>query len=414
MWATGINWLHNKSGSQILIAHFSGGLTLNAVWETIREFLDQGGPVVVTIGFVIFVMWFLVFERLLYVFTENRDRVKNGLTRHESRGDPKSWASRAIYDADVSRLSLRMDSGVEIIRTLATLCPLLGLLGTVTGMIVIFDVMAALGSSSPRAFAGGIARATLPTMAGMVGALSGLFPAAVLARYARQQEQALYGHHMSAAEVGGALLSGIPTFVRVGIALITAFFVTAALLFLMQTLIETGRDAISNRSPVEFVDFIRIRRAERIETREEKPQKIMPEAKPEVVRATLDNSDMDAGIDIGMSSTVTNLQIGGFAIGAKLGDYGISDAEYMPIVRVVPMYPRQAAMLGIEGYVIVSFTVTTNGSVKDCIVVESSNAIFNRSAVQAALKFKYKPRLVDGVAMEVHDVQTKLTYAFEE
>ena len=71
-------------------------------------------------------------------------------------------------------------------------------------------------------------------------------------------------------------------------------------------------------------------------------------------------------------------------------------------------------MLGIEGYVIVSFTVTATGSVRDCVIVESSNAIFNRSAVQAALKFKYKPRLVDGVAVEVHGVQTKLSYAFEE
>ena len=386
-----------------------------AVWETIREFLDQGGPVVVTIGFVIFTMWALVFERLLYVFTENRDRLKLGLSQFENRDDPKSWASRAIYIADVSRMSLRMESGVEIIRTLAKLCPLLGLLGTVTGMIVIFDVMAALGSSSPRAFAGGIARATLPTMAGMVGALSGLFPAAALARYAKHQEESLYGHHMSAAQVGGAFLSGIPRSVRVGIALVTAFFVTAALLFLMQTLIETGREAVSNRSQVEFVDFIRVRRAERIETREEKPQKFMPETKPDVVQETLDRSDIDAGsIDIGMNQNLSNLQVGGFSIGAKLGDYGISDAEYMPIVRVVPMYPRQAALLGLEGYVIVSFTVTTNGSVKDCVIVESSNAIFNRSAVQAALKFKYKPRLVDGVAMEVHDVQTKLSYAFEE
>jgi len=114
------------------------------------------------------------------------------------------------------------------------------------------------------------------------------------------------------------------------------------------------------------------------------------------------------------NQNLPNLQMGGFSIGAKLGDYGISDAEYMPIVRVVPMYPRQAAMLGIEGYVIVSFTVTATGSVRDCVIVESSNAIFNRSAVQAALKFKYKPRLVDGVAVEVHGVQTKLSYAFEE
>jgi protein TonB len=111
---------------------------------------------------------------------------------------------------------------------------------------------------------------------------------------------------------------------------------------------------------------------------------------------------------------VHDVEVGGFGVGAKLGDYGISDAEYMPIVRVVPMYPRQAALLGIEGYVIVKFTVTTTGAVRDAVIVESTNAIFNRAAVQAASKFKYKPRLVDGQPVEVHDVHTKLTFEFEE
>ena len=160
-----------------------------AVWETIREFLDQGGPVVVTIGFVIFVMWALVFERLLYVFTENRDRLKLGLSQFENRDDPKSWASRAIYDADVSRMSLRMESGVEIIRTLAKLCPLLGLLGTVTGMINVFDVMAVLGTGNARAMSSGISMATIPTMAGLVVALSGLFFSARLRQQAALEHQ---------------------------------------------------------------------------------------------------------------------------------------------------------------------------------------------------------------------------------
>ena len=366
------------------------------------------------IGFVIFLMWVLIIERLLYMSTENRDRLKRNLIDWESRGDTKSWSSQAIYDANVSRLSLRMESGVEVIRTLAKLCPLLGLLGTVTGMIVIFDVMAAMGSSSPRAVAGGVARATLTTMAGMVGALSGIFPAAVLARVARNQEDSLQQHHMSSAMVGRALIPWINPPVRVLVALVTSFFVTAALLFLMETLIETGREAITNRTAVDFADFIRVRREEQIETREEKPQKIMPEAKPEVVTQTIETEVDAGGITIGLSQNVHNVQVGGFGIGAKLGDYGISDAEYMPIVRVVPMYPRQAALLGIEGYVIVSFTVTTTGSVKDVVIVESSNAIFNRAATQAALKFKYKPRLVDGQPVEVHDVQTKLTFQFEE
>lgn len=384
-----------------------------AIWETIREFLDRGGPVMVAIGFVIFVMWLLIIERVLYLSTENRVRVREGLLRFESRTDPKSWASRAIYDADVSRVSLRAESGVEVIRTLAKLCPLLGLLGTVTGMIVIFDVMAAMGSSSPRAVAGGVARATLTTMAGMVGALSGIFPAAALARLARNQEDSLQQHHLTSDEVSRPMIPWVSAHVRILAAFVTAFFVTSALLFLMQTLIETGREAITNRVAVDFAEFIRIKREEQVETREEKPQKIMPEQKPEVVRQTVENEFDDVGITIG-NTAIPDIQVGNFAIGAKLGDYGMSDAEYMPIVRVVPLYPRQAALLGIEGYVIVSFTVTTTGTVKDVEIVESTNAIFNRPAIQAALKFKYKPRVLDGQPVEVHDVQTKLTFAFEE
>jgi len=384
-----------------------------AIWETIREFLDRGGPVMIAIGVVIFVMWLLIIERLLYMTTENRSRLREGLVQWESRTDPKSWASRAIYDASVSRLSLRMESGVEVIRTLAKLCPLLGLLGTVTGMIVIFDVMAAMGSSSPRAVAGGVARATLTTMAGMVGALSGIFPAAVLARLAGDQENSLQEHHLTSGQVGGPFIPWISVHIRIGIAFISAFFVTAALLFLMQTLIETGREAMSKHTAVNFAEFIRVKREEQVEKREEKPQKIMPEDKPEVAPQVVDNELDEAAVMIG-DGNLPDIAMGGFALGAKLGDYGMSDAEYMPIVRVVPLYPRQAAVLGLEGYVIVEFTVSTTGTVKDCEIVESTNAIFNRAAVQAALKFKYKPRVIDGVPVEVHGVQTKLTFMFEE
>jgi biopolymer transport protein ExbB len=384
------------------------------IWETIRDFLDRGGPVIVVIAWVIFGMWIVIIERVLYLWTENRARLKAELTKWEAREDPKSWASRAIYDAGVSRLTQHMEGGVELIRTFSRLCPLLGLLGTVTGMIVIFDVMAAMGSSSPRAMAGGVARATMPTMAGMVGALSGIFPAAALARLAKGQEQSLQQHHLSAAEISGPMIPWVSAPVRFFVSLVTAFLVTASLLFLMQTLIETGRKALTETSPVSFAEFVRIKRAEQVETRDEKPQKIMPEEKPQVVTPVLDTKAEVGSIDIGQQQGMMDIAVGGFGVGAKLGDYGMSDAEYMPIVRVVPLYPRQAAVLGLEGYVIVSFTVTTTGTVKDCVIVESTNAIFNRAAVQAALKFKYKPRIIDGVPVEVHDVQTKLTFQFEE
>ncbi|GAA5315851.1 MAG: hypothetical protein AseanaTS_10560 [Candidatus Pelagadaptatus aseana] len=94
-----------------------------------------------------------------------------------------------------------------------------------------------------------------------------------------------------------------------------------------------------------------------------------------------------------------------------VGGFG-SDGEYLPIVKVQPTYPRRALQRGIEGYVIVEFTVTTNGSVRDPIVVEAQpEKVFDRAAMKAALKFKYKPRVIDGEAVEVPGVRNKITFA---
>lgn len=90
----------------------------------------------------------------------------------------------------------------------------------------------------------------------------------------------------------------------------------------------------------------------------------------------------------------------------------VSDGEYLPIVKVQPQYPSRALSRGIEGYVIVEFTVTTNGSVRDPIVVEAEPAnIFDSAAIKAALKFKYKPRVIDGEPVEVPGVRNKITFA---
>ena len=92
-----------------------------------------------------------------------------------------------------------------------------------------------------------------------------------------------------------------------------------------------------------------------------------------------------------------------------------SDGEYLPIVKVQPIYPRRALSRGIEGYVIVQFTVTKQGTTKDIKIVESKPpGVFDRSAVQAAAKFKYKPRVVDGQPIEVPGVQNKITFEIEK
>ena len=99
----------------------------------------------------------------------------------------------------------------------------------------------------------------------------------------------------------------------------------------------------------------------------------------------------------------TSVSMGGFG-------FGITDGEYLPIVKVAPVYPSRALIRGLEGYVIVEFTVTTNGSVRDVFVVESTSTLFERAATTAALKFKYKPRVIDGEAVEVPGVRNRITF----
>jgi protein TonB len=92
----------------------------------------------------------------------------------------------------------------------------------------------------------------------------------------------------------------------------------------------------------------------------------------------------------------------------------IAEGDYLPIVRVAPVYPARALSRGLEGFVDLSFTVTTTGTVKDPIVLQSTSSLFERAAVRAVLKFKYKPRVVDGVPVEVPGVKTRISFMLED
>ncbi len=154
--------------------------TLFHAYEAIRNFLELGGNVLVIIAFTLFVMWVLIFERFIYFSFNHSTYVKSVLDQWEAREERKSWNAHQIRDAMVSRVYLQANAWLPIIKSLVALCPLLGLLGTVTGMISVFDVMAVSGTGNARSMAAGVAQATVPTMAGMVAALSGVFASTVL------------------------------------------------------------------------------------------------------------------------------------------------------------------------------------------------------------------------------------------
>ena len=155
----------------------------------IRNFMETGGEVLTVIAIVIAVMWLLIFERLVFVFYGYRNFKHQVKSSWEARNEQHSWNAIQIKRALVSRCSSALNTNLPLIQSLVVLCPLLGLLGTVTGMIQVFDVMAISGSGNARSMASGVSRATIPTMAGMVGSLSGVFLVTWLQRFAKRQTE---------------------------------------------------------------------------------------------------------------------------------------------------------------------------------------------------------------------------------
>jgi biopolymer transport protein ExbB len=155
---------------------------LTVPFEAVRDFLELGGDVLTLIALTIFGMWALIFERFMFFRSELRAMGDDIRSRWEARGERKSWHAHQIRESMISQFSMQANNMVPVIQTLVALCPLLGLMGTVTGMIEVFDVMAISGTGNARSMASGVSKATIPTMAGMVGALSGVFLVTLITR----------------------------------------------------------------------------------------------------------------------------------------------------------------------------------------------------------------------------------------
>jgi biopolymer transport protein ExbB len=162
--------------------------------ETIRDFLEMGGPVLNVIAILTLFMWMLIFERMVYMRTGYKRLVKNALVLWDKRSDKSSWKAHQIRGRIISTVASTAERNLGLIQTCVALCPLLGLLGTVTGMIEVFEVMAISGSGNPRSLASGLSKATIPTMSGMVAALSGVAMSAYLSNQARREREALGDH----------------------------------------------------------------------------------------------------------------------------------------------------------------------------------------------------------------------------
>lgn len=197
-------------------------------------------------------------------------------------------------------------------------------------------------------------------------------------------------------------------FARYGTAIAIGAGVTFGLLFVMQLLIATGRGAIVDGPGFRVVDFVRVERDTSVETKRDKPEKPPePDQQPDIPQSdSSSNFDSSLAVSMSMPTMATGVNVG------NLG-FGVADGEYLPIVKVAPIYPARAASRGLEGYVIVEYTVTRTGTTRDARVVESSSSLFERAAVESALKYKYKPRVINGEPVEVPGVRTIIRFELE-
>jgi len=197
---------------------------------------------------------------------------------------------------------------------------------------------------------------------------------------------------------------------RYALSIAIGIAVTLSLLFVMHLLILYGEDAVSKERTRHNLEFVRVKRNETTNVEDftpEKPPK-PPETPPEAPPQDMDSMDPNApSINIAAPTVNVDSNIGG------PGGMNIAEGDYLPIVRVAPVYPARALSRGLEGYVDLSFTVTTTGTVRDPIITFSTSSLFDRAATQAVLKFKYKPRVVDGVPVDVPGVKTRITFKIE-
>jgi biopolymer transport protein ExbB len=138
------------------------------------DLLSLGGDILSLILLMAFVMWSLLCERLYYLFVVYPDHLRGAVRHWDQRADKSSWYALQYREHLRHRISAELNRNFSMIATIIKICPLLGLLGTVVGMLEVFDALAATGSNNPRSMAAGVSKATVSTLGGMVVAIFGL------------------------------------------------------------------------------------------------------------------------------------------------------------------------------------------------------------------------------------------------
>ena len=196
---------------------------------------------------------------------------------------------------------------------------------------------------------------------------------------------------------------------RIAVAGFLSVFTTFGILWVMQILIATGEGAITSKYEGRFVDFVRIKKDESLDTKNAKPKKPPePEEPPPEPEQQMDD------IDTSMETVSIGAVNANVDVAAGIGGFNAGEGEYLPIVKVAPIYPNRALSRGIEGYCIIEFVVTRNGTTANGKVIECTSSLFANASLKAGAKFKYKPRVINGTPIDVPGVQHKITFELEK
>ena len=199
---------------------------------------------------------------------------------------------------------------------------------------------------------------------------------------------------MAKRYLGAVLLGGVVTF---------------GLLMLMRAVIANPDAALEEGVQGHIVELVHVLEDQDVLVEDRLPDPPPPpdEPPPDLPPPSVDNS-VSVGIDIGAVQVQSSVDLG------DAGGFS-GDGEYLPIIKVQPIYPRRALARGLEGFVLLEFVVTETGSVRDPVVIEAQPpGIFDRAAINAALKFKYKPKMVDGKPVAVAGVRNNIKFELKE
>ena len=195
---------------------------------------------------------------------------------------------------------------------------------------------------------------------------------------------------------------------RFAIPFFLAGFVTFGLFYLMQSLIGVEGE-LDDSDKIKVVDFVRVKRTEEVKKKErEPPKKEKIDDTPPPPDFNMDTSTDLTGGGIGISAGVdAGMEIdtgGGFSMAS-------ADGDAVPMVRVPPQYPERALQRGIEGRVLIEFTISRSGSVKDAkVIAYEPSQIFNKAALRAVKQWKYDPKIVNGKAVEQPGVRIAIPF----